>query len=203
MTVERSEETSAEIRRVALEMFATAGYDATSVRDIAAGVGIRGASVYHHFGSKEEVLWELTRNALELLVAIWRHEDGPGPREPESRLRAFVRASVRFHGTNQAAARLVNSELHRLAPEHYAQAVERRDAYQEELTGIVRACARSGRHSVDDVRLTVFAILQMTTGIANWFDPSGDLSLERVAEVYEDMALKLLAPAPPQNARKP
>lgn len=193
MAIERPEQTSADIRRVALEMFATDGYDATSVRDIAASVGIRGSTMYHHFASKEEILWDLTQSALDLLAATWLREQ-KGAIGPESRLRAFVRASVYFHGKNQTAARLVNSQLHRLAPAHYARAVELRHAYEEELTDIVRACLESGRYAVPDTRITVFAILQMTTAIATWFDPAGELVLPQVADVYEELALKMLAP---------
>ncbi len=60
---ERSEpkkETRAEIRRrklltIASDLFATKGYDATSIRDVAAAAGMNSASLYYHFPSKEEM----------------------------------------------------------------------------------------------------------------------------------------------------
>ena len=40
----------------ALDLFATKGYTETSVRDIALAVGIKAASLYNHFPSKEDLL---------------------------------------------------------------------------------------------------------------------------------------------------
>jgi hypothetical protein len=109
-------------------------------------------------------------------------------------LRLFVRASVFFHAENRAAAHLVNSQLHRLAPTHYDEAARLRHSYQDELADIVDACLATGRHEVPDTRITVFAILQMTTAIAGWYDPAGGLRVDELARIYEALALKMLAP---------
>lgn len=198
MSTARAGATSVNIRRTALEMFASEGYDATSIRDIAANVGIRGASMYNHFTSKEAILWDLTQSALQSLAAYWHEEQKQlvAASDPESKLRAFVRSSVRFHAENRTAARVVNSQLHRLAPDHYAQAVKRRYAYEQELTRIVEECLHTGRHSVPDKQITVFAILQMTAAIAGWFDPAGPLTVDELSRVYAQLALKLLTPDP-------
>ena len=47
--------TAARIRDAAIEAFAEAGVDATSVRAIAARAGVSAALVIHHFGSKEQL----------------------------------------------------------------------------------------------------------------------------------------------------
>lgn len=40
------------IMQEALDLFAAKGYAAVSMRDIAAAVGIRASSIYHHFSGK-------------------------------------------------------------------------------------------------------------------------------------------------------
>ena len=196
MTRARPDETSADISRVALEMFASQGYDATSIRDIAAAVGIRGPSMYHHFASKEDILWNLTATALKRLTGAWQTAKYyVSVDDPITLLQAFVRADVLFHTEHRTEATLVNSQLHRLSPDHYAQAKEMRHAYELELTNIVRACLQSGEHEVPDLRVTVFAILQMTMAIASWYDPDGHLSVRELASTYEALAVKMLAPS--------
>jgi AcrR family transcriptional regulator len=45
-----------EILKVALDLFSVNGYEATSISQIADAVGIRKASLYSHFSSKQEIL---------------------------------------------------------------------------------------------------------------------------------------------------
>lgn len=47
--------TKERIAREALQLFSAKGYAATSVRDIAAAVGIKDSSLYNHFKSKQEI----------------------------------------------------------------------------------------------------------------------------------------------------
>jgi len=48
--------TKGRIIEVSLKLFAQSGYHAVSVRDIAREVGIKDASIYSHFSSKDEIL---------------------------------------------------------------------------------------------------------------------------------------------------
>lgn len=48
--------TKGRIIEVSLKLFAQSGYHAVSVRDIARDVGIKDASIYSHFASKDEIL---------------------------------------------------------------------------------------------------------------------------------------------------
>jgi AcrR family transcriptional regulator len=49
-------ETKRRIVREALKLFLEGGYDRTSLRDIAEAVGVTKPAIYHHFGSKEDLL---------------------------------------------------------------------------------------------------------------------------------------------------
>lgn len=52
-------DTSAEIRAVALELFASRGFEQTSLREIAERLGITKAALYYHYSSKDELLGSL------------------------------------------------------------------------------------------------------------------------------------------------
>src|SRR5204863_7239531 len=53
------ENTAEEIRSVALDLFYKRGFQATTLRDIAAKVGIQVGSLYNHIASKGELLFEI------------------------------------------------------------------------------------------------------------------------------------------------
>jgi len=48
--------TKDKILRAAVRLFSDRGYDKVSMRDIAAAVGVKAASIYNHYNSKEELL---------------------------------------------------------------------------------------------------------------------------------------------------
>lgn len=57
--------TKQEILETALELFSVQGYEATSISQIADAVGIRKASLYSHFASKQKILDALVKESLE------------------------------------------------------------------------------------------------------------------------------------------
>lgn len=57
--------TKHEILEAALDLFSTQGFEATSVSQIADAVGIRKASLYSHFASKQEILDALVREVMD------------------------------------------------------------------------------------------------------------------------------------------
>ena len=62
-TMEKAK-TRDEILKVALDLFSVNGYEATSISQIADAVGIRKASLYSHFSSKQEMLDNVVASVL-------------------------------------------------------------------------------------------------------------------------------------------
>lgn len=85
------------ILEVAAELFIKNGYAATSTRAIAAGVGIRQASLYYYFPSKDDILAELlaisVRPSLQALARL--KQVAPSDTPPEVLLFALVLIDVK------------------------------------------------------------------------------------------------------------
>lgn len=85
------------ILEVAAELFIKNGYAATSTRAIAAGVGIRQASLYYYFPAKDDILAELlavsVRPSLEALAQLT--QAAPSDTAPEVLLFALVLIDVK------------------------------------------------------------------------------------------------------------
>ena len=175
--------TPEQIVDAAAALFAREGYHAVGTRDIADELGIRGASLYHHYRSKEEILAAICRRVtaepVEQTLPLLDDAGTPG-----SRLAALVRAHL-HHLVRRRVEFLVGlQELAALTPEHRAEVEEHRRHYQRRVRDTVAAGVRSGEFTVDDPGFAALALLDALNGTARWLRPDGPRSPEAVAEVY-------------------
>lgn len=65
---DQNSERRKQILAIAARLFASRGYSATTVRDIAEEAGILSGSLYHHFASKEAIFQEILRSFMDSLL---------------------------------------------------------------------------------------------------------------------------------------
>lgn len=172
-----------EIVAAAARIFARQGYAAVGMRDIAEAVGIRGASLYHHFASKEEILYAVCLTVTrELNEQNLPFLDAPGT--PGQRLAAFVRAHLEFLQPLRVEHIVGLNELAALTPVHRAEIDEYRRYYQRRVRDVIDAGMRSGEFAPADPRLAAFAAFGVLNGISTWFHEDGALDLEEVVCGY-------------------
>src|SRR5690606_20275830 len=121
------------IHGAGLELIYRHGYEAMSLRDLAAAVGIQQGSLYNHIANKQGLLFDLVRNHLEQLIEALDHALN-GVEGSEARLRAFVHFHVHYHMVRRAEVFVVNNELRSLEPDNYKQIVAMRRTYEVRLT---------------------------------------------------------------------
>src|SRR5829696_6759455 len=121
--------TDQRILDVATVLFYEKGYHATTMREVAAGVGIKAGSLYNHFASKEELFFQIAEGVMQTLLAAGREAVAVGP-EPRDQLRALVRAHVLYHAEQRFRAKVADDQLNALGPERRAAVVAVRDGYE-------------------------------------------------------------------------
>jgi AcrR family transcriptional regulator len=185
------ERTEAALREAALMLMARHGYDAVTMRQLAAEVGVQAAALYRYIPTKEDLLYTLMREHMEGLLMAWAAAR-PASSEPAARLSAFVRNHIRFHVERRHSTHVSNMELRSLSRERLSAILRLRSTYEKELRRILRDGAEDGTFAVEEPALTAMAIIQMITGVIVWFRPDERLSVKEVAETYLGMTLRLV-----------
>jgi TetR/AcrR family transcriptional regulator, cholesterol catabolism regulator len=181
------------VLEVAAVLFMNHGYERTTLAHIADRLHISAPSLYWHFQSKEEVLYEFLK--AEWLSFLARVEEAAREGTPAERLRALASAHVR-HGLERRTES-------RAFIYHYGQLAhlvneERRTELHELNQRFVRFCRaiiddgiRSGAFVVPNLVATSFAIMNACEAVIGWFDADGSLSIEDVAELHGEYALRI------------
>lgn len=172
--------TSDTIYQAAEDLFYEFGYEGTSLRDIADAVGLQVGSLYNHIASKEQLLVEIMRSSMNgLMTAVTDAVEGTD--DPVQSLRAFMKATIVFHGQHARQAFIGNTELRSLPDAQHDEIQDLRDAYQQRLIDLLEQCKAAGV-AVPDVQMAAFSCVAICSYVSSWYDPSGRLTLDEVAE---------------------
>ncbi|MFI8090417.1 TetR/AcrR family transcriptional regulator [Streptomyces sp. NPDC086080] len=178
----------ARLRSTALELFASRGFQATGIRELAAASGISLATLYHYMDGKEDLLVRLMRESLGRLIDDARTVLAK-VNSPVEGLAALTIMHVLAHGLRRTQTVVVDTELRSLGKENRDIIVALRDEYEELWRLQLAGGSASGTMTVPDARVTRLALLEMCTGVAYWYSDTGELGLDQVATIHADLVL--------------
>jgi AcrR family transcriptional regulator len=154
---------------VAAELFNERGYDGTSMRDLAARLGIAKSAIYHHVAGKEELLSLALDRALGgLSVVVSRARALPAP--AIERLEFLVRGSVEVLQAESPYVTLLlrvrgNTDVERAA-------LAQRRAFDRFVAELVTQAVRDGDIRSDaDATLTARLLFGLVNSIVEWYRP--------------------------------
>jgi AcrR family transcriptional regulator len=181
--------TEAAILDQACRLFATRGFDGTSIRDIANAVGISNAALYHYFADKDELFARIVASVIERQCALMEQRIKPDD-PPGEKLRAFMRAYAEFFEANTAESVASSRSFGALekSPQR-ERAIYWRDRYERILRDILKEGMDCGEFRKADVALTGRAVLSCLNWIYRWYSPSGPLRPREIAEGYADILM--------------
>lgn len=183
--------------RAAVAAFGERGYHATRTRDISAGAGISASGMYVHFGSKEEVLFEIARLGHAATAAIIA-ETAETIETPAGQIATMVARLSSWHAHNTAVARVITNEMQALAPEDLDQIeAMRRDSHRL-LQGAIEEGIKDGSFTVDEPFSASMAIVALFTDVSRWYSPLATRNANSLSQHYAGYALSLLGYTGPE-----
>jgi AcrR family transcriptional regulator len=171
---------------VAVAVFNERGYDATSMEELAARLGITKSAIYHHVSSKVELLRLALDRALDALFAV-TDEPGATTGPAIARLEHVVRGSVRVLTAELPFVTLL-LRVRGNSPVEQA-ALQRRRQFDRIVTDLVRAAEQEGDVRPDvDPAVTSRLLFGSVNSLTEWYRPDGGLDAAAVADALVAIA---------------
>jgi len=186
-----------EIVDIAARLFYERGYQSVSTRALAQAAGIQGGSLYHHFASKEEILYRIVQyGSGEFFAGLLPHLKAEGAGFPE-RLDRFVRAYITDAQPRRYAIAVLFRDMAHLSPDHFVELQAVRRHFQQAVQQFLADGAAAGEFHVPDAKLAGIAILDLLKGVDAWMREPGRLGRRQVADTYAVLILQLMGASQP------
>ncbi len=192
VTAAAAEQTTTRERIVsaAAELFHKQGVHATSMRQIAAVVGIKAASLYNHFPGKQDLLFTIAYGTMRDMLRLAKDAMNTQT-TPEERLRAFIRAHTLYCIQERYRARVAD-ELRDLEPSNLKRVLAVRDEYEAVLKRLLQDGKEQADWDVIDIPLFSYAFATMASAVSTWYCPGGRLTPEEIADAYAEITVRAL-----------
>ncbi len=193
----------------AAEVLQRNGYEAATMKDIAAAVNLTAASLYHHFRNKDTLLLAVLEVGLEVVLNQMEPiacADLPSDDKLRAMIRTHIVGLTEHTAVGAAMVFEIRALMHVKAPgkkasdedkEAFAAFMERRaaffarrDRFEELFRTVVQEGIERGIFRPVDVPIFVKTLLGAHNWVGVWYRPDGRLSGAEIADLISDMMLR-------------
>ena len=172
-----------EIMEAAARVFAQRGFHGATTQDIANVLGIRQASLYYYFPSKEGALELVCLQGVagyfEVAKAI-----ASGPGAAADKLARLVKSHLAPLADRSDFVQVFLNERQHLPTESRRRVGKWSRGLERVFQDVLKEGVRRGEFRPDlDTRLAVLGILGMANAVANWYRKE-DMAIERISDEF-------------------
>lgn len=171
----------------AVELMSRRGYRGTSLKEIAKELGISEPALYHYFDSKEEMLFTIYIDTLNLSlekVRGIRQSDG----SPEEKLRRVIAEFTRVVTENKMFV-IFFREKDELSPKNWKRITRGEREFVGAIRDIITDGIKDGTFKELPPTVLTFGILGMVAWVYRWFRPDGPLNRDQLIDVFSEMII--------------
>jgi AcrR family transcriptional regulator len=187
-----------QILAVVANVFADKGFHPTTMRDLSRATGMSLAGLYHYISGKDELLYLLQKRCFQRVTAGAEETVRQG-HTPEERLERFIRHHLSFFARHMSEMKVLSHEANSLSGARLADINALKRRYFEMLRLLI-AEVEADRPPPHDPQVEAYALFGMMNWIYNWYNPSGQLSPDALAQRFAQLFLFGLTTPTPSTA---
>jgi AcrR family transcriptional regulator len=177
-----------QITETAAKLFRKKGYMATTMRDLAADLGIEAASIYHHVKSKEELLETICFDMASKFI-LNAKEVNDIYFNAEEKLRLAIKLHIETITLNQNKSAVFLQEWRNLSEPNLSKFKMLRDQYENQFTIIIIDGENEDIFDFVDKKFAVLSILSTINFVNEWYKPDGKMNAAEIAEKLSNFIL--------------
>jgi AcrR family transcriptional regulator len=177
-----------QITETAAKLFRKKGYMATTMRDLAAELGIEAASIYHHVKSKEELLETICFDMASKFI-LNAKEVNDIYFNAEEKLRLAIKLHIETITLNQNKSAVFLQEWRNLSEPNLSKFKMLRDQYENQFTIIIIDGENEDIFDFVDKKFAVLSILSTINFVNEWYKPDGKMNAAEIAEKLSNFIL--------------
>lgn len=182
------------IMDTAIVLFEKYGYHGVSVDQIVAESGSSKGGFYHNFKSKDELLYYIHDVFISYVLEKANEIQNSNQfNTPISRLGATIQSWTKVFDIYKPHITVFYQESTYLTGEYSERINEKRDDYRKWIVKIIEEGQASGDFRTEvPATITAMAIIGMINWTYKWFNQDGPLSMESIAQIFNDLMLNSL-----------
>jgi AcrR family transcriptional regulator len=177
-----------QITETAAKLFRKKGFIATTMRDLAAELGIEAASIYHHVKSKEELLETICFDMANKFI-LNAKEVNDIYFNAEEKLRLAIKLHIETITLNQNKSAVFLQEWRNLSEPNLSKFKMLRDQYENQFTIIIIDGENEDIFDFVDKKFAVLSILSTINFVNEWYNPDGKMNAAEIAEKLSSFIL--------------
>ena len=180
------------IIETALNLFEQHGYHGVTVDQIVSESGTSKGGFYHNFKSKDELLYYIHDVFISYVLEKAR-EAYDNYDTPVSQLCAIIQSFTKVFDLYKPHITVFYQESTYLTGEFNLKINKKRDQYKNLLITVIREGQQKGEfRSEVPAQISVMAIIGMVNWTYKWFKKDGPLTIEVIAQIFNDLLLHSL-----------
>ncbi len=175
-----------DILRAAAHVFRGRGFADSGMRDIARAARLSPGNLYYYFKNKAELVYFCQAQALDRMLAAATDDGAPTATVQLKRIIA-AHLTATLNDVDGAAA---HTDVDVLPAPLRRRIVAKRDRYERAIRGVIARGVRRREFRRCDPVLVTRAMLGALNWASRWFDPSGRLTAEALADAFGDYLIR-------------
>ncbi|WP_286164781.1 MULTISPECIES: TetR/AcrR family transcriptional regulator [Clostridia] len=177
-----------------LLLFEKKGFHGVTVNEIVQKAETSKGGFYHHFTSKEELLYVIHDAFISYVLEKAAYANNSCI-SPTDKLKAIIKDFVKVFDIYKPHISVFYQESIYLNPEYEQQIKQKRDQFKQLILQTITEGQANGEFRRDlPVEITGMAILGMVNWTYKWYQPKGKNTIDEISDIFIELILQAILP---------